>query len=352
MSSSLTFQLRQQEEQDVSTKHLGPAVSLPSPPNSSYGDEASVANADSSKEQERRDSLPTHFNALTLEHFSTSLPENYTIEHSSSPIPIQQSSSSTSSSSSSHNHNHTHNHHHQHHHHRINNNSKYQQRAESPIFHHHLSSPTATAAATGGRTIRNNNINHNNNNSNNVIRHKFFETTVSTSLPINYYSNCGPIRKSPASMMGNAHRALHRCDDCGKVYKHPSCLAKHRWEHSDEWELTSKLLLTKHQQVQMLEAAAILVSLDTKRAEQEEDQVVRNQDHQQFLNKRDHEIDEDDEDDDENDDDDEEDDDESIRIDDDDDLIDMDMEEEEELKISTTSSSSNLLAASYPHRND
>ena len=358
MSSSLTFQLRQQEEQDVSTKHLGPAVSLPSPPNSSYGDEASLGNVDSSKEQERRDSLPTHFNALTLEHFSTSLPENYTIEHSSSPIPIQQSSSSTSLTPLSHNHNHHHNHQH---HHRINNSNKYQQRSESPIFHHHLSSPTATAAATGGRTIRNNSINHNSNNSNNVIRHKFFETTASTSLPTNYHSNCGPIRKTPASMIGNAHKALHRCDDCGKVYKHPSCLAKHRWEHSDEWELTSKLLLTKHQQVQMLEAAAILVSLDTKRVEQgeeeeEEEQVVRKQDQQQLLNKRDHEINDDDQDIDDDDENDDHDDDESIRIDDDDDdMIDMDMdmeEEEEESKFSITSPSPNLLPASFPHRND
>ncbi|ORX55575.1 hypothetical protein DM01DRAFT_1406782 [Hesseltinella vesiculosa] len=54
---------------------------------------------------------------------------------------------------------------------------------------------------------------------------------------------------------------LLTCSDCGKTYKHPSCLAKHRWEHSDEWELTSKLPLTKHQQVQLLEAASILLSM-------------------------------------------------------------------------------------------
>jgi hypothetical protein len=52
------------------------------------------------------------------------------------------------------------------------------------------------------------------------------------------------------------------CRDCGKSYKHPNCLQKHKWEHSEEWELTSKLPLTKHQQVQMLEAAAILISMD------------------------------------------------------------------------------------------
>ncbi|KAG1145071.1 hypothetical protein G6F38_005906 [Rhizopus arrhizus] len=56
----------------------------------------------------------------------------------------------------------------------------------------------------------------------------------------------------------------YRCTDCGKVYKHPNCLSKHQWEHSEQWEYTSKFLLTKHQQVQMLEAANILMNLDKK----------------------------------------------------------------------------------------
>jgi hypothetical protein len=37
--------------------------------------------------------------------------------------------------------------------------------------------------------------------------------------------------------------------------------AKFRWEHTPEWALTSKLLISKHQQVQLLEAASILVSM-------------------------------------------------------------------------------------------
>ncbi|KAI8147317.1 hypothetical protein BJV82DRAFT_595090 [Fennellomyces sp. T-0311] len=284
MSSSLTFQLRQQQ-QDESKQ---PTVSLPSPPNSSYGDEASVAIAEgpATKEQERRDSLPTHFNALTLEHFSTSLPENYTIEHSSSPIPIQSHA------------------------------RKPHPRAESPSIFHHLS-PTATAAATGGRTIRN------------THRAKSIESSSSSSLP-----NFHTIRNKR-----DGQKQLHRCEDCGKVYKHPSCLSKHRWEHSDEWELTSKLLLTKHQQVQMLEAAAILVSLDTRRVEEEK---AREQDE---LVKKQREIDDDD--------------DGSINIDDDDDdddesIVDnMEMDDDESISIaSSTASSPGLLPASFPHGDD
>ncbi|KAI9721862.1 MAG: hypothetical protein M1828_004957 [Chrysothrix sp. TS-e1954] len=53
-----------------------------------------------------------------------------------------------------------------------------------------------------------------------------------------------------------------RCDKCGKSYKHGSCLTKHLWEHTPEWNLTSKLLISKHQQVQLLEAASVLVGMN------------------------------------------------------------------------------------------
>lgn len=56
---------------------------------------------------------------------------------------------------------------------------------------------------------------------------------------------------------------LHRCEACSKVYRHPSCLIKHRWEHTVYWKEASKFLMSKHQQVQLLEAAAILVGMDT-----------------------------------------------------------------------------------------
>jgi len=48
--------------------------------------------------------------------------------------------------------------------------------------------------------------------------------------------------------------------DLRQVYRHPQCLVKHRWEHTEYWADASKLMLSKHQQVQMLEAAAILAA--------------------------------------------------------------------------------------------
>lgn len=53
-----------------------------------------------------------------------------------------------------------------------------------------------------------------------------------------------------------------KCEHCGKAYKHGSCLTKHLWEHTPEWQLTSKLLISKHQQVQLLEAASVLVAMN------------------------------------------------------------------------------------------
>lgn len=53
----------------------------------------------------------------------------------------------------------------------------------------------------------------------------------------------------------------YKCESCSKVYRHPSCLIKHRWEHTPHWREASKFVLSKHQQVQLLEAAAILSHL-------------------------------------------------------------------------------------------
>ncbi|KAI9659072.1 MAG: hypothetical protein M1821_002032 [Bathelium mastoideum] len=53
-----------------------------------------------------------------------------------------------------------------------------------------------------------------------------------------------------------------KCETCGKAYKHSSCLTKHLWEHTPEWAITSKLLISKHQQVQLLEAASVLVQMN------------------------------------------------------------------------------------------
>lgn len=49
-----------------------------------------------------------------------------------------------------------------------------------------------------------------------------------------------------------------QCEICGKVYKHRNCLSKHMWEHHESWEHTKKSCQTKHQQVQLLEAAQVL----------------------------------------------------------------------------------------------
>lgn len=59
------------------------------------------------------------------------------------------------------------------------------------------------------------------------------------------------------------HQTIHKCESCSKVYRHPSCLIKHRWEHTMYWKEASKFLMSKHQQVQLLEAAAILVGMDS-----------------------------------------------------------------------------------------
>ncbi|KAF3930500.1 hypothetical protein ABW19_dt0200881 [Dactylella cylindrospora] len=60
---------------------------------------------------------------------------------------------------------------------------------------------------------------------------------------------------------GHSAKGELKCEHCGKGYKHSSCLTKHLWEHTPEWSYTSKLLISKHQQVQLLEAASILVSM-------------------------------------------------------------------------------------------
>ncbi|KAI9027160.1 hypothetical protein CLU79DRAFT_698277 [Phycomyces nitens] len=169
MLSSFALQLRQQPKHQ---KEEPPAEQvlhrLPSPPTSSCGDDPLTNIREHS--DNRRGSLPTHFNVMTLQRFSTSLPENYTIDHS-------------------------------------------------------------------------------------------MANTNTTGIKIRQRRPSEGYRKARLSAEPKHYQA-HRCDECGKVYKHLNCLVKHRWEHSDEWELTSKFLLTKHQQVQMLEAAAILVSMD------------------------------------------------------------------------------------------
>ncbi|KAI0067027.1 hypothetical protein BV25DRAFT_1905453 [Artomyces pyxidatus] len=60
---------------------------------------------------------------------------------------------------------------------------------------------------------------------------------------------------------GKKRGTIFTCESCSKIYRHPSCLIKHRWEHTPHWREASKFLLSKHQQVQLMEAAAILSHL-------------------------------------------------------------------------------------------
>ncbi|KAK8083679.1 C2H2 finger domain-containing protein [Apiospora saccharicola] len=81
-------------------------------------------------------------------------------------------------------------------------------------------------------------------------------------------SQAGKVRRAsdgqPLSKDGKkSSRPDLRCEKCGKGYKHSSCLTKHLWEHTPEWSYTSKLLISKHQQVQLLEAASVLVQMNT-----------------------------------------------------------------------------------------
>ncbi|CAO0790777.1 unnamed protein product [Mucor circinelloides] len=235
MSSMLSFQIRQQAQQQQHQKQQEKSNNpggLPSPPNSFCGEETTTTTTPINEKpaflaQTRRDSLQTVFNDMHIKDYSTSLPENYTIAHSSS-VPKKH---------------------------------------VAPTM---AGTATATAAATGGLTIRNNNRRPSD-----II----INSSSSNSLGM------GGRRKSTVSRgLSESFSGQYRCTDCGKSYKHPNCLQKHRWEHSEEWELTKKLPLTKHQQVQMLEAAAILIGMDRIRSdvkkeveeeeEEEEDIVV------------------------------------------------------------------------------
>lgn len=55
--------------------------------------------------------------------------------------------------------------------------------------------------------------------------------------------------------MGRSYHSHIYLNKYSQVYRHPSCLVKHRWEHSPHWREASKLMLSKHQQVQLLEVS-------------------------------------------------------------------------------------------------
>lgn len=76
------------------------------------------------------------------------------------------------------------------------------------------------------------------------------------------------------SRAGRKRGTVFTCESCSKVYRHPSCLIKHRWEHTPQWQEASKFVLSKHQQVQLLEAAAILSHLSPSSASLPEDRSL------------------------------------------------------------------------------
>jgi hypothetical protein len=68
----------------------------------------------------------------------------------------------------------------------------------------------------------------------------------------------------PISKNGKRRGTDFKCESCSKVYRHPSCLIKHRWEHTPHWKglgaggganSVGAMGLSKHQQVQMLEVS-------------------------------------------------------------------------------------------------
>ncbi|KAG1781158.1 hypothetical protein EV702DRAFT_1185353 [Suillus placidus] len=85
----------------------------------------------------------------------------------------------------------------------------------------------------------------------------FDDNELSASLPT--HSSLGT--NGGAAKGGKKRGTIFTCESCSKVYRHPSCLIKHRWEHTPQWREASKFVLSKHQQVQLLEAAAILSHL-------------------------------------------------------------------------------------------
>jgi len=84
-------------------------------------------------------------------------------------------------------------------------------------------------------------------------------------------SSSSPSLKRPAATffatsftfkpIDEADREEVTCEFCGKIYKHRNCLTKHQWEHHEHWETTKRLCVSKHQQVQLLEAATVLINI-------------------------------------------------------------------------------------------
>ncbi len=58
----------------------------------------------------------------------------------------------------------------------------------------------------------------------------------------------------------------NKCHNCGKHYKSRNCLKKHLWEHHEAWEITKRFCSSKHEKVQLLEAAQALLTMTASRS--------------------------------------------------------------------------------------
>ncbi|KAL2375630.1 hypothetical protein RJZ90_007965 [Blastomyces dermatitidis] len=99
----------------------------------------------------------------------------------------------------------------------------------------------------------------------------------STGKPIGTKQRSRRASEGAHLVRGEGKRVMNelRCERCGKGYKHSSCLTKHMWEHDPAWAYTSKLLISKHQQVQLLEAATVLVNMNPETPASSFDQQQR-----------------------------------------------------------------------------
>jgi hypothetical protein len=77
----------------------------------------------------------------------------------------------------------------------------------------------------------------------------------------------GPASSSLSKSAGHGKKRgqIYVCEQCAKQYKHPSCLIKHRWEHSPHWREASKFVHSKHQQVQLLEVGFFLLIITPRK---------------------------------------------------------------------------------------
>ncbi|KAG6334854.1 hypothetical protein ID866_4230 [Astraeus odoratus] len=82
-------------------------------------------------------------------------------------------------------------------------------------------------------------------------------TATSAQISMEDTSQVGSVDgQNPPTQGGNGNPTR-----TGKKRGHPSCLIKHRWEHTPQWREASKFVLSKHQQVQLLEVMPALVSV-------------------------------------------------------------------------------------------